>query len=171
MKKNYKPIVIRKKKYKDNRGFFQELFLKKEIKLNINFTAIAKSKKNVIRGLHFQSKNKQTKLIYVALGEILDIAVNLKKKSRDFGKVYSFILKEGDMILLPNYFAHGYECLSKKSIVLYHLDKYRDSNNENGLKYNDKFLKIKWKTKNPILSKRDKHHQNFLEFKKKHKGL
>jgi len=75
------------------------------------------------------------------------------------------------MILIPNYCAHGYECLSKKSIVLYHLDKYRDSNNENGLKHNDKFLKIKWKTKKPILSKRDKHQQNFLEFKKKHKGL
>jgi len=171
MKKNYKPIVIRKKKYKDKRGFFQEIFLKKEIKLNTNFTAIAKSKKNVIRGLHFQLKNKQTKLIYVALGEILDVAINLKKKSRDFGKVYYSILREGDMILIPNYCAHGYECLSKKSIVLYHLDKYRDSNNENGLKHNDKFLKIKWKTKKPILSKRDKHQQNFLEFKKKHKGL
>ena len=67
------------KKYFDHRGYFQEIFLKKLFNLDIKFTAIAKSKKKVIRGLHFQLKDKQTKLIFVAKGKILYVVVNLKK--------------------------------------------------------------------------------------------
>ncbi len=80
------PIKINQKIFFDKRGFFQEVFLKKKFNLNILFTAIAKSKKNVIRGLHFQIKNKQSKLIYVVDGKILDVVVNLKKSSKNFGK-------------------------------------------------------------------------------------
>ena len=171
MKKYNKPLLLKKEKYKDNRGFFQELFVRKEIKFDIKFTAIAHSKKNAIRGLHFQLKNKQTKIIYVVSGKILDVVVNIKRNSKNFGKKYYFILNAGDMILIPNFFAHGYECLSNSSTIVYHLDKYRDSKNESGIQYNDKKLKIKWKTRKPILSKRDKTHQSFIEFKNKHKGL
>ena len=171
MKKIIKPFVIKKQKFFDNRGFFQELFLEKEIKNKIKFTAIAHSKKNVIRGMHFQLKNKQTKIISVISGKVLDVAVNLKKNSKSFGKIYYFLLNSGDTIYIPNYFAHGYECLSNNSTILYHLDNYRDATNESGILYNDKTLKIKWKSKKPILSERDKNHFNFLEFKSKYKGL
>ena len=171
MKKFNKPLVFKKKKYFDKRGFFQELFLKKELKTEINFTAMAYSKKNVIRGMHFQLKNKQTKIISVISGKILDVAVNLKKNSRDFGKVYYFLLNEGDTVCIPNYFAHGYECLSKNSTILYHLDNYRDAKNESGIAYNDQILNIKWITKKPILSIRDKNHLSYLDFKEKYKGL
>ena len=171
MKNLKKPIIIKKKRFIDKRGYFQEIFLQKEFKDKIKFTAIANSKKNVIRGMHFQTKNKQTKIISVISGKILDVVVNLKKNSKDFGKVYSFILKAGDVILVPNYFAHGYECLSKNSTIFYHLDNYRDSKNENGIPYNDKTLKIKWITKRPILSNRDKNHKSFLEFKDQFIGL
>ena len=61
--------------------------------------------------------------------------------------------------------------LSNNSTILYHLDNYRNAANENGILYNDKTLKIKWKTKKPILSERDKNHLNFLEFKSKYNGL
>ena len=166
-----KPLVLKKKKYFDKRGYFQELYLKKELRITTNFTAIAKSKKHVIRGMHFQLRNKQTKIISVVEGKILDVAVNLKKKSKNFGKIYYFILNEGDTVCIPNHFAHGYECLSKNSTILYHLDNYRDAKNESGIPYNDKTLKIKWHTKKPILSKRDKKHFNFLEFKMKYKTL
>ena len=132
---------------------------------------MAYSKKNVIRGMHFQLKNKQTKIISVISGKILDVVVNLKKKSRDFGKVYYFLLDEGDTVCIPNYFAHGYECLSKNSTILYHLDNYRDAKNESGIPYNDQILNIKWITKKPILSIRDKNHLSFLDFKEKYKGL
>ena len=59
----------------------------------------------------------------------------------------------------------------QKCIILYHLDNYRDKKNESGLPFNDSYLKIKWKTKNPILSPRDKNHMSFLEFKKNIKTL
>jgi len=124
MKKIIKPYLIQKKKFLDKRGYFQELFLQKEFKTKLNFTAIAFSKKNVIRGMHFQLKNKQTKIISVISGKILDVAVNLKKNSKNFGKVYYFLLNEGDTVYIPNHFAHGYECLSKNSTILYHLDNY-----------------------------------------------
>ena len=63
------------------------------------------------------------------------------------------------------------ECLSKSATILYHLDNYRDAKNEAGLPYNDKDLRIKWKTKKPILSKRDKNHMSFEYFKRKIKTL
>ena len=138
MKKIIKPYLIQKKKFLDKRGYFQELFLQKEFKTKLNFTAIAFSKKNVIRGMHFQLRNKQTKIISVISGKILDVAVNLKKNSKNFGKVYYFLLNEGDTVYIPNHFAHGYECLSKNSTILYHLDNYRDAKNESGIPYNDK---------------------------------
>lgn len=166
-----KPFIIKQKKYFDKRGFFQESVLKKRFKTPIIFTALAESKKNVIRGLHFQRSNKQTKIIHVIDGKILDIAVNLRKKSKNFGKVYKFILKKGDILFVPNFFAHGYECLSNKCTILYHLDNYRDVKNEDGIIFNDKKLKIKWITKRPILSKRDKLSNSFETFKKKIKTL
>jgi dTDP-4-dehydrorhamnose 3,5-epimerase len=171
MKTIHKPYVFKKTRYLDNRGYFQEIFLEKELKKKIKFTATAYSIKNVIRGLHFQLKNKQTKIITVMSGKILDVAVNLKKGSRNFGKIYYFLLNEGDSVYIPNSFAHGYECLSKSSSIIYHLDNYRDAQNESGIPYDDKKLRIKWKTKKPIVSLRDKNHFSFLEFKKKYKGL
>jgi dTDP-4-dehydrorhamnose 3,5-epimerase len=171
MKINSKPYIFKEIRYFDKRGYFQQTFLEKTLKKKIKFTAIAKSKKNVIRGMHFQLENKQTKIISVLSGKILDVAVNLKKKSKDFGKVYYFILNEGDAVYIPNYYAHGYECLSKNSIILYHLDNYRDPKNEHGIQYDDQTLKIKWKTNKPILSKRDKNHETFLDFKNKFIGL
>ena len=100
MIKIIKPFVIKKQKFFDNRGFFQELFLEKEIKTKIKFTATANSKKNVIRGMHFQLKNMQTKIISVISGRVLDVAVNLKKNSKHFGKIYYFLLNPGDTISL-----------------------------------------------------------------------
>ena len=171
MKKITIPFLISNKRFFDKRGFFQELYLKKKFNTSANFTAIAFSKKNVIRGMHFQLKNKQTKIITVLSGKILDVTVNLKKNSKNFGKKYYFLMKEGQSIYIPNFFAHGYECLSKNATILYHLDNYRDVKHEAGLPFNDKELKIKWKTKKPILSFRDKNHFSFQEFKEKVKTL
>lgn len=171
MKKVNKPFILSNKRFFDNRGYFQELYLKKKFNTSSIFTAIAYSKKNVIRGMHFQLKNKQTKIITVLSGKILDVSINLRKKSKDFGKVYYFLITGGQSVYIPNYFAHGYECLSNNSTILYHLDNYRNAKNESGLSYNDKNLKIKWKTKKPILSIRDKNHFNFKEFKEKIKTL
>ena len=166
-----KPYLIKRKKFFDKRGYFQEIYLYRELKVDILFTAKAYSKKNVIRGLHFQTKDKQTKLIHVVKGKILDVVVDLKKSSKNFGKIFKYILNEGDTLIVPNTFAHGYECLSKNCTVFYHLDKYRNIKGENGILYNDKDLKIKWKSKKPIISKRDRLTFSFAEFKKKIKTL
>ena len=162
-----KPIPIKNKKYHDKRGFFQEIFLQKKYNIKIVFSAIAYSKKNVIRGLHYQSPKKQTKIIHVVKGKIMDVVVDIKKNSKTFGKSFKYILNEGDTLIVPNHYAHGYECLSKNSTIIYYLDNYRNIKGENGILYNDKNLKIKWKTKHPIISKRDQTSNSFYEFKKK----
>ena len=171
LKKYLTPKKIYQKQYFDKRGYFQEIFLKRKFNLNIKFTAIAKSKKNVIRGLHFQKKNQQSKFLYCIEGKILDVVINLKKKSKNFGKVSKFILNEGDILYIPKHYAHGYECLTKRCKILYHLEKYRDSNNESGIKFDDKKIKSKWITRKPILSKRDNSLMYFKEFEKKIKTL
>ena len=171
LKKYLTPKKIYQKQYFDKRGYFQEIFLKRKFNLNIKFTAIAKSKKNVIRGLHFQKKNQQSKFLYCIEGKILDVVINLKKKSKNFGKVSKFILNEGDILYIPKHYAHGYECLTKRCKILYHLEKYRDSKNESGIKFDDKKIKSKWITRKPILSKRDNSLMYFKEFEKKIKTL
>ena len=99
MRTTSKPFIFKKNKYFDKRGFFQEIFLEKEIKEKIIFTAIAYSKKNVIRGLHFQLKNKQTKIITVISGKILDIAVNLKKALKILERFIIFCLMKGTQFI------------------------------------------------------------------------
>ena len=171
LKKQKVPLKIRQLKYFDKRGYFQEIFLNRNLKLKVKFTAVAKSKKNVIRGLHFQKINQQTKLVHVIEGKILDVVINLKKNSKYFGKVSKFLLNEGDILFVPKFYGHGYECLSKKCKILYHLEKYRDAKNESGISFKDKKVFKKWKTKKPILSKRDKTLITFEDFKKKYKSL
>ena len=164
-------VIIKTTNYSDNRGFFKEVYKEKLKKKKFIFDCMSVSKKNVIRGLHLQTKNPQGKLITVTKGEIFDVAVDLRNKSKTFGKVFRFKLRAGDVLVVPNNFAHGYECLSKDCVILYHLDKYRSKSNESGIAYNDKDFKIKWKAKKPIISKRDKTNFSFYDFKKKIKSL
>ena len=168
-----KPILIKKKIYKDQRGYFQEILKLNEMpfQTKINFTATSYSRQNVIRGLHFQKRNQQTKIIAVLEGKIMDVCVNLKKKDKDFKKIFMFSLKKGDVLIIPKFYAHGFECLSKHAHVFYHIDKYQDKKHESGIKYNDKKLRIKWKTKKPILSKRDKNLMSLDQFQKTIKTL
>ncbi len=157
------PKLIKTKIYPDKRGFFKELYLKKKIKFNCKFTAISSSKKNVIRGLHYQSKKRQSKILSILKGNALDVCVNIDKKSRNFGKVYKFKLKPGLLLLVPKNYAHGIGFLGKENILLYHLSEYRFPEYERGIIFNDKTLKIKWGIKKPILSKRDSLMPNFKE--------
>lgn len=158
-----KPFVIKTTIYPDNRGFFKELYLKKKIKFNCKFTAMSYSKKNVIRGLHYQSKKRQSKLVSIIKGRAIDICVNIDKKSKYFGKVYKFNLKPGLLLHVPKDYAHGIGFLDKENILVYHLSEYRYPEYERGLAYNDKNLKINWKIKKPILSQRDKKHPTIKE--------
>ena len=162
-----KPILIKTNIYPDKRGFFKELFLSKKIKFNCKFTAMSYSNKNVIRGLHYQSKKKQAKILSVLKGRAIDVCVNINRKSKNFGKVYKFNLKPGLLLYVPKDFAHGIGFFDKENILLYHLSEYRFPQHERGIIFNDKTLKINWGIKNAILSKRDSLMPTFKESIKK----
>ena len=159
IKTNIKDLLIVKTSiYKDHRGFFKEIEKSKILKQRFIFDCLSFSKKNTLRGLHFQGRNPQAKLITVAHGKILDVVVDLRKKSKTYGKSFSIkISQDSDFSLfIPEGFAHGFMCLSKTCIIYYKCTNYRDEKSEVTLKWNDKDLKIKWPIKRPILSKKDR---------------
>ena len=144
--------------YKDNRGFLRETFNEKILKKKFPFDIMSYSKKNVLRGLHIQLKNPQAKLVTVTYGKIFDVAVDLRKKSKTFGKYVSQIISHDNDIsfYIPEGFAHGFLCLSNECTVNYKCTAYRNASSERTLNWNDKRISIKWPIKNPILSKKDK---------------
>ena len=150
-------ILLRSEVYKDNRGFFKEINKKKILKKELIFDCVSRSKKNTVRGLHFQRQNPQGKFITVVQGEILDVAVDLRKNSKTFGKFFSIKIKEDSnfSIFIPENFAHGFACLSKTCTLYYRCTNYRHKDSETTLRWNDPDLKINWNIKKPILSKKD----------------
>ncbi len=151
--------IIKSKVFKDSRGFLRETYQKRVIKeIDFPFDIMSFSKKNVLRGLHFQSRNSQAKIITVTHGKIMDVAVDLRKESPTFGKYFSIIIGHDDdfSFYIPKNFAHGFLCLSKYCTINYKCSDYRNSNFEKTLLWNDPEIKIKWPIKNPILSKKDK---------------
>ena len=162
-------IVIQNKRFDDNRGFFRELLIEKKIKENFCFHVVSVSKKNVIRGLHYQTKKPQGKFISVLKGKIIDIAVDLRKNSKTFGKHFKIILSDKNCtsIFIPEGFAHGFGGLDNENIIAYSCTNYRYKKGERGLLWNDKDLKINWGIKKPILSSKDKINFTFKEYKKK----
>ena len=165
------PKIIKTNCYYDKRGYLQEIYLKKNLKKNFKFSLITFSRRNVFRGFHFQSKNQQVKLIYLVKGSILDIVIDLRRRSNNFGKAYRFKLREQNILYIPKGFAHGYLSLSAENVLLYYMTNYRDAKNENGIVWNDKNLKIKFPVKKLIISKKDKKLNTFDEFLRKIKSL
>ena len=159
-------VIIKTINYSDNRGFFKEVYKEKLKKKKFIFDCMSVSKKNVIRGLHLQTKKPQGKLITVTKGEIFDVAVDLRKKSKTFGKVFSMKLSENSnkSIYIPEGFAHGFLCLSNSCSVYYKCTNYRDKNSETTINWNDPKLNIKWPSKKPILSKKDKTGISLIEY-------
>ena len=163
-------FIFKNKSFKDKRGYFKELVKEKLIKKKFPFTVMSYSKKNVIRGLHIQTKKSQGKFISVLKGRIYDVALDLRKKSKTFGKVFTCILSEknSQSIYIPPGFAHGFCGLDKENYIIYSCTQYRNTSSERAIKYNDKKLKIKWPIKKPIVSNKDKNAMTFFEFKKKY---
>ena len=159
-------LIIKTNIYKDNRGFFKEIEQFRILKKKFIFDCLSFSKKNTLRGLHLQRKKQQAKIITVAQGKILDVVVDLRKKSKTYGKYFSIeISHESDFSLfIPKGFAHGFVCLSKTCLVYYKCTNYRDQKSEITLKWNDEALNIKWPIKKPILSKKDSFGISFSEY-------
>ena len=159
-------FIIKSKIFYDNRGFLREAFKKKIINKNLIFAIVSKSKKNVLRGLHLQKKNEQDKYILVLKGKILDVAVDMRKKSKTYGQHCKIILSDKNCksFFIPKGFAHGFLGLEKENIVLYGCSNYRHQQTEVTIDWNDKDLKIKWPIAKPILSKKDRKGIKFSEF-------
>ena len=170
IKTKFKGLFIYKKDtFIDNRGFFRELYLQKNIKQRFPFDVISLSNKNVIRGLHIQLKNPQGKLLTVLSGKIFDVALDCRKKSKTYGKFFTIYLshKDNTSIYIPEGFAHGFCSLENNTLLHYKCTNYRNNKSEKGILWNDDKLKIKWPIKKMIISKKDKSNYTFKDFEKK----
>ena len=162
------PLIIKSNIFTDKRGYLRETF-RNNLFYNkrFPFDVMSFSKKNVLRGLHIQSNKSQAKIITVTYGKIFDVVVDLRKKSKNFGKYFSIIIsdKSDFSLYIPAGFAHGFMCLSKTCTVNYKCSNYRDAYSEKTLNWDDKTINIKWPHKKPILSDKDKNALNLEFFK------
>ena len=166
--------IIRQDVFKDKRGSLRITYNKKLMKKkNFIFEYCTNSKKNSLRGFHFQYKNQQAKYVSVIKGKILDCVIDLRKNSKTFGKVFKIILSSENCLSLyiPEGFAHAYYSYEKLNIVYYKLTNYYKPQYESGINVLDKNLKIKWPKKNCLISKKDKKLMSFKDFCKSQKSL
>ena len=165
------PKVMDTKVNIDNRGYLIETYKKKEINTDFKYSILVSSKKNVFRGLHFQKKKQQEKLLIVLKGSIIDYCIDLRKKSKTFSKIYKFYLKKNSILYIPKGFAHGYLCLKNDNKLVYLLSNYWIKKYEKVLDFNDKEINLKIKNKKMILSKRDQNGMSLKNFRKEIKSL
>ncbi len=156
---------VKTKIFRDKRGFFKEIYKNKILKKKFIFDVMSYSKKGILRGLHIQTKFPQAKLITVTSGKIMDVAVDLRKNSKSFGKYYSTIISQDSdfSLFIPEGFAHGFLCLSQTCTINYKCSEYRNKKSEKTLRWDDEQINIKWPVKKPILSLKDKNGKN-LDF-------
>lgn len=171
-------VLIEPKIFEDERGFFFEFFSKKELKkLGIEDEFVqgnhSKSSRGVLRGLHFQKKQSQGKLVRVLKGAILDVVVDLRKNSKTFSKYYKVELSEKNrkMIFVPKGFAHGFLTLEDDTEVEYMCTDYYAPEYDSGVVWNDEELNIDWEFEKYklergeiTLSEKDSNQQSFRKF-------
>ncbi|MBE7170929.1 MAG: dTDP-4-dehydrorhamnose 3,5-epimerase [Williamsia sp.] len=168
-------MVFEPSVYGDERGYFFESYNKQNfIRENISLDFVqdnqARSVYGVVRGLHFQlAPHAQTKLIRALEGTILDVAVDLRKNSPTYGKVFTIELSAQNkkQLLVPKGFAHGYSVLTETAEVFYKCDDFYHKELEGGLAFNDPALEIDWKipADKMILSAKDTQHAVLSECK------
>ena len=144
-------LVIETHSFEDQRGFFMETYNKREFeKLGILNDFVqdnhSKSSKGVLRGLHFQKNYSQAKLVRVIKGKVYDVAVDLRKDSKTYGKYYGIELTESNKLqfFIPKGFAHGFMVLSDTAEFVYKCDEFYHPEDESGIIWNDENINIKW---------------------------
>ncbi|MCA9382770.1 dTDP-4-dehydrorhamnose 3,5-epimerase [Candidatus Dojkabacteria bacterium] len=166
-------VVIEPKVFGDSRGFFMESYNKKlfqENGIDIDFVQDnhSRSAKDVLRGLHFQLPPfAQDKLVRVIKGEVLDVAVDIRKDSPSYGKWESVKLSEENkkMFLVPKGFAHGFLVLSESADFEYKVSNYYSPEHDRGLRWNDTDINVEWGISNPQLSEKDANQPFFKDLK------
>ena len=169
-KTNFKGLlIVSQKNNKDRRGLLRETFNDRVLKKKFTFEYCTTSKKNVLRGFHFQIRKPQSKFVNVLKGKILDCVIDLRKKSKTFGKNFKIILADKNSLglFIPKGFAHAYYSYEKENLIYYKLDNYYSPSSEKGVVWNDQTLKINWPIKKPIVSSKDKSLKTFDECIKK----
>ena len=154
------PVLLTPVVYTDNRGFFMETFRQQDFEKHCgNYTFVqdnhSRSTADVLRGLHFQHKNPQGKLIRVILGSVFDVAVDLRKSSPTFGQYFSVTIsaENKQIFWVPPGFAHGFFVISDVAEFIYKCTSYYDPSDEHCLLYNDKKINIDWpKPKNNYIT-------------------
>lgn len=167
-------VVVEPKVLGDNRGYFMETYNYNDFKaagLDMVFVQDnqSKSKKGVLRGLHFQKKNPQGKLVRVVSGEVYDVAVDLRKGSDTYGKWYGVLLSAENkkQFYVPEGFAHGFVVMSETAEFVYKCTRFYDPSDEGGLMWNDPEIGIDWpvpENAELLLSEKDQHHQPLKDF-------
>jgi dTDP-4-dehydrorhamnose 3,5-epimerase len=163
-------LVMQPRVYMDDRGYFFEYFRKDVFKdLNVEFVQSNESlsQKGVLRGLHYQNPPfEQGKLIRVVKGAVLDISVDIRKNSPNFGKYFSCELNETNKTILwiPPGFAHGFLTLKDYTIFQYECTNYYNRDSEGSIRWNDPTLNINWNISNPVVSEKDKLAPFFTDF-------
>ena len=154
--------LVKNNIFNDDRGRFIESYKKKKYESNgINSSFVQDnlvySKKNVLRGLHYQKKFPQGKLVSAISGEIFDIAVDIRKESKYYGQWIGKIISDKNchQLYVPPGFAHGYCVLSDYAIVMYKCTEYYYENDQYGIIWNDIDVNIDWPIDKPILSEKD----------------
>lgn len=166
-------FIIEPEIFGDSRGFFMETYNENEFTKNgLDYVFVqdnqSKSHKGVLRGLHFQKEHPQAKLVRVVEGEVFDVAVDLRKGSKTYGKWVGVILSEENkkMFMIPRGFAHGFVVLSETAQFVYKCDDFYHPEDEGGIMYNDPDINIEWPYKGDVeLSEKDKKHPLLKESK------
>ena len=168
-------VIIEPRLFEDDRGYFFESFTEREFCAEVSDIRFvqdneAKSSYGVVRGLHFQlPPHAQSKLVRVAKGRILDVAVDIRKSSPTFGRYIAVELSSDNhrQIFIPRGFAHGYSVLSEEAVVEYKCDNYYAPQSEGAIAWNDAELAIDWQipTDKVLLSTKDREHPSLAECK------
>lgn len=160
-------------RFEDERGFFRRLYDAEAFaghNLQIDWKHDSQSfnsKRNTIRGLHFQTPPfDETKLVRASAGAIWDVIVDLRKASETYGEWEAVELSEenGKALYIPRGFAHGFCTLTENAVVSYKIDAPYDAASASGIRWNDPALAIPWQTSEPVISGRDRELQLFADF-------
>ncbi len=165
-------FLIEPQVFEDDRGYFFESFRYSKLKeegFDVNFVQdnVSKSIRDTIRGLHYQIESPQDKLVSCLQGEILDVAVDVRKDSPTFGNYVAFKLSEQNhrLLYIPKGFAHGFSVQSETAIISYKCSDYYNPEGERGIRWDDPLIRINWDVSRPILSEKDKKNPLFSSLK------
>jgi dTDP-4-dehydrorhamnose 3,5-epimerase len=166
-------LVLEPDVFRDERGFFLETFHEQKydylgIKSKFVQDNLSLSSKGILRGLHFQYRHPQAKLVQVILGEVFDVVVDIRQGSPTFGKWFGIMLSQNNLyqMFIPEGFAHGYWVVSETALFAYKCSDFYSPADEGGLLWSDPDIGIQWPASEPVLSQKDSRLPRLSEFPK-----